>query len=136
MAQGWPSSTNSKFFLYHLNEGIPWPGRFQNEAAHVFDVALLFQNYNQFLSSEQKDLAVQYGTDFINFVNGKDPWTPCQDGNLSARVYGPTSENITAKFVETGVPADVGRTDKIFALGDMIGLDAVLDIFANFFHGK
>ena len=100
-AQGWPNTKDSKFFLYHFNEGIPWPGRFQGEAGHILDVAYLFQNYNEHLTEEGKKLARQYAEDFINFVNGEDPWPPVQGGKLGARVYGPSSEGVIPIFSPT-----------------------------------
>ncbi|CAO2656511.1 Nn.00g053140.m01.CDS01 [Neocucurbitaria sp. VM-36] len=135
-AQGWPNTKDAKFFLYHFNEGIPWPGRFQGEAGHILDVAYLFQNYNEHLTEEGKKLARQYAEDFINFVNGEDPWPPVQGGKLGARVYGPSSEGVIAKYVEDGKPEDVGRTDRAIKLGELAGFDNILDAFQNFFQGQ
>lgn len=131
-AQGWPG----KFFLYHFNEGIPWEGRFQGEAGHILDVAYLFQNYNEHLNAEQKKVARTYAEDFIKFVNGEDPWTPAKNGNMAARVYGPSSEGVTTKLVEDGKPAEVGRDERILKLGEMAGFDNILAAFQNFFQGK
>ncbi|KAH7379270.1 carboxylesterase-like protein [Phaeosphaeria sp. MPI-PUGE-AT-0046c] len=130
-AQGWPG----KLFLYHFNEGIPWEGRFQGEAGHILDVAYLFQGFNEHLNAEQKKLARTYAEDFIKFVNGEDPWAPVKNGDMAARVYGPSSEGITTEFVENGEPAKVGRDDRILKLGEMAGYDNILAALQNFFHG-
>lgn len=135
-AQGWPSPPTGKFFLYHFNEGIPWPGRFQGEAGHILDVAFLFQNYNEHLSDEARAVARKYGEDFIEFVNGNDPWPPVQGGKLGARVYGPSNEGVTTKYVEDGNPADIGRDERILKLGELVGFDNVLGAFQNFFEGR
>jgi carboxylesterase type B len=131
-AQGWPQ----KFFLYHFNEGIPWEGRFQGEAGHILDVAYLFQNYNEHLNADQKKVARAYAEDFIKFVNGEDPWTPVKNGDMAARVYGPSSEGITTKLVEDGAPSAVGRNERVLKLGEMVGYDNVLAVFQNFFQGR
>lgn len=135
-AQGWPNTKDSKIFLYHFNEGIPWPGRFQGEAGHILDVVYLFQNYNEHLSAEGKKLAIKYAEDFINFVNGEDPWPPVQNGKFGARVYGPSSGGTTVKYVEDGKPEDVGRNDRVLKLGEKAGLDNILAAFQNFFEGR
>lgn len=135
-AQGWPNTKDNKFFLYHFNEGIPWPGRFQGEAGHILDVSYLFQNYNEHLPEGGKKLARQYAEDFINFVNGEDPWPPVQNGKLGARVYGPSTEGVIAKYVEDGKPENVGRTDRALKLGEMVGFDNILEAFQNFFQGQ
>lgn len=134
-AQGWPG----KFFLYHFNEGIPWPGRFQGEAGHILDVAYLFQNYNDHLSHGQKKVAQVYAEDFIKFVNGEDPWPArgSEGGDeMNARVYGPSVDGVTMRYVEDGAPHRVGRHERVLKLGEMAGLDSVLAAFQNFFQGR
>ena len=135
-AQGWPKTKENKFFLYHFNEGNPWDGRFKGESGHIVDVAFLFQNFNEKLSEMQRAVAQQYGEDFIEFVNGGDPWPPVQSRDrLGARVYGPSSEDITAKYVESGDPAEVGRRPHVLKLGEEAGFDNLLAVFQNFFMG-
>jgi hypothetical protein len=131
-AQGWPG----KFFLYHFNEGIPWEGRFQGEAGHILDVAYLFQNFNEHLDDEQKKVARAFAEDFIKFVNGEDPWKPVSKGDMAARVYGPSSEGITTKFVADGEPKEVGREERVLRLGEKAGFDNVMAVFHNFFQGR
>ena len=135
-AQGWPNTTDSKFFLYHFNEGIPWDGRFKGEAGHILDVAYLFQNFNEHMSAEQRKVAQQYAEDFIAFVNGEDPWPAVQAGKLGARVYGPSSEGQIAEYVEDGDPAKIGRNERVLKLGEMAGFDNVLDVFQSFLQGR
>ncbi|KAA8617012.1 PnbA Carboxylesterase type B [Pyrenophora tritici-repentis] len=135
-AQGWPNTPESKFFLYHFNEGIPWEGRFQHEAGHILDVAYLFQNFNEHLGDAQEKVARAYAEDFINFVNGQDPWPPVQEGKLGARVYGPSSEGVTSRWVADGEPAKIGREDRVFKLGEEFGFDTILDVAQKFHQGK
>lgn len=135
-AQGWPCTEQNKFFLYHFNEGIPWEGRFQGEAGHIIDVAFLFQNYNEHLDDGQKAVARAYGEDFIEFVNGNDPWPPVEKGRLGARVYGPSKDGVTTKYVASGEPKEVGREERVLKLGEMAGFDNILDVFQNFFQGR
>jgi carboxylesterase type B len=131
-AKGWPG----KFFMYHFNEGIPWEGRFKGEAGHILDVSYLFQNYNEFLDEQQKSVARAYAEDFIKFVNGEDPWKPVNNGDMAARVYGPSSEGVTTKFVADGEPKSVGREDRVLRLGDKAGFDEIMSVFHNFFQGR
>ncbi|KAH7061621.1 Alpha/Beta hydrolase protein [Paraphoma chrysanthemicola] len=131
-AQGWPK----RFYLYHFNEGIPWPGRFQGEAGHILDVVYLFQNYNELLNDAQKQVAKAYAEDFIKFVNGEDPWQPVQRGRMGARVYGPSSGGISAKFVDSDDPKEVGRHERVLRLGELVGFDKLLATFQNFFQGR
>ena len=134
-AKGWPQTKDNKFFLYHFNEGIPWEGRFKGEAGHILDVAFLFQNFNEFLSDEQKAVARAYGEDFIEFMNGNDPWPPVEGDKMGARVYGPSSDGVTTKYVESGNPEEVGRRDVVLKLGELAGFDNILEAFHNFFQG-
>ncbi|ORY05692.1 Alpha/Beta hydrolase protein [Clohesyomyces aquaticus] len=135
-AKGWPKTKENKIFLYHFNEGIPWEGRFKGEAGHILDVAYLFQNFNDFLNDEQRAVARAYAEDFIEFVNGGDPWPPVEGGNLGARVYGPSGGGVTAEYVASGNPEEIGRRTHVLELGEMVGFDAILDVFQNFFQGR
>ncbi|KAH7124141.1 carboxylesterase-like protein [Dendryphion nanum] len=135
-AKGWPNTQEHKFFLYHFNEGIPWEGRFKGRAGHILDVAYLFQNYNEHLTDAQKAVARAYGKDFISFVNGEDPWPPVSGDKLGARVYGPSDDGITAKYVESGNPEEIGRNSRVLKLGEMASFDAILDVFQNFLQGR
>ncbi|PVI02247.1 carboxylesteras-like protein [Periconia macrospinosa] len=136
VAQGWPKSASSKVYLYHLNEGTPWEGRFQGEAVHIFDVALLFQNYNGELEKAQRKIARGYGEDFVRFVNGEEPWKPVEEGKFSARVYGPVKEGKGVEFVESGEPEKVGRSETVLKLGEEVGFDTVMDVLSNFLQGR
>ncbi|KAJ4345460.1 uncharacterized protein N0V89_011591 [Didymosphaeria variabile] len=135
-AKGWPRTKDSKFFLYHFNEGIPWEGQFQGEAGHILDVAYLFQNYNEHLNDAQKKVARAYGEDIIEFINGNDPWPPVEGEKFGARVYGPSSEGITTKYVASGNPEEIGRHDRVLKLGEQVGFDLVMDVFQNFAFGQ
>ncbi|USP76880.1 uncharacterized protein yc1106_04154 [Curvularia clavata] len=135
-AQGWPNTSDSKLFLYHFNEGIPWEGRFKGEAGHILDVAYLFQNFNEHLDDAQLKVAREYGEDFIKFVNGEDPWPPVQQGKLGAKVYGPSADGVTSRWVPDGAPAKIGRDERILKLEEMAGMDTLFTVFLNFFQGK
>lgn len=135
-AKGWPRSKDNKFLLYHFNEGIPWEGKFKGEAGHILDVAYLFQNFNEHLNDKQKEVARAYAEDVIEFVNGNDPWQPVDGERFGARVYGPSSEGITAKYVASGKPEEVGRHDRVLKLGEQIGFDLVMDAFQEFAFGS
>ncbi|RMZ66831.1 carboxylesterase [Pyrenophora seminiperda CCB06] len=135
-AQGWPNTPESKLFLYHFNEGIPWEGRFQHEAGHILDVAYLFQNFNELLGDAQEKVAKAYAEDFINFVNGHDPWPPVQNGKLGVMVYGPSSEGVTSRWVPDGEPAKTGREDRVLKLGEEYGFDTILEVCQNFQQGR
>jgi hypothetical protein len=58
-----------------------------------------------------------------------------ENGKLGARVYGPSKDGITAKYVASGNPEEVGRQDRIIKLGEMGGYDNIMEVFQNFFQG-
>ncbi|EOA88727.1 hypothetical protein ACJQWK_06076 [Exserohilum turcicum] len=135
-AQGWPNTPNAKLFLYHFNEGIPWEGRFKGEAGHILDVAYLFQNFNEHLDDAQLKVAKEYAEDFIKFVNGEDPWPPVQQDKLGGKVYGPSADGVTSRWVPDGAPVKLSRDDRLLKLGEKIGFDAILGTFEKFFQGQ
>jgi carboxylesterase type B len=135
-AQGWPNTPESKLFLYHFNEGVPWEGLFKGEAGHILDVVYLFQNFNEHLDDAQLKVAKEYGEDFIKFVNGENPWPPVQQDKLCAKVYGPSADGVTSRWVPDGAPTKIGRDERVLKLGEKIGFDAVMQVFQNFFQGR
>jgi carboxylesterase type B len=135
-AKGWPKTKDNKIFLYHFNEGIPWDGRYKGHAGHILDVAYLFQNFNEHMNGEQKAVATAYAEDFIEFVNGNDPWPPVEGEKMGARVYGPSNEGVTAKYVADGKPEEVGRHDRMLKLGEQVGFDTIFGVFQNFLQGR
>lgn len=136
MAANWPSSRNSKAYLFHFNEPNPWDGPYKGKASHVLDVAYLFQNYAEHLTDDQKAVGRAFGSDFIEFVNGGSPWHPVSAGKMCARVYGPSDTKETVKFVDSGDAAESGRNRKIHELGSALGFDALGEVYTNFFQGR
>ena len=80
-------------------------------------------------------MARAYGEDFIEFVNGKEPWAPVKGETPGVRVYGPSGEGVTAKFVADGEAKEVGSDECVLRLGEEIGFDLVMDVFQNFVFG-
>ena len=42
-----------------------------------------------------------------------------QTEKLSAKVYGPSADGVTSRWVPDGDPAKIGRDDRILKLGEM-----------------
>lgn len=98
-------------------------------------MAYLFQNYNAHLSEGERAVARGYGEDFIEFVNGGEPWGPVQGDELGVRVYGPSGEGVTRRFVESGGAKEVGSEECVEELGERIGWDLLMEVFQNFVFG-
>lgn len=102
-----------KTYYYNFNKPNPWDGIFKGCATHMLDAAFLFQNFNEHLSPEAREVTYKLGRDFIAFANGKKPWeefgTTGDKGEV--RVYGP----------------DNGRRDVLFRLSEegKVDLDAL-----------
>jgi carboxylesterase type B len=135
LAKGWRGNA----YVYHFNEPNPWDGEWKGEATHILDVAFLFQNYNEFLPPSQKDMAVKFASDFIQFVNGEAPWAVFETDNQGAMVYGPSLERISAvwsSYVEGKPKQQSGRTSTIFKLGEGIPLDELSAAWGDFLAGE
>ncbi|KAI1611228.1 carboxylesterase-like protein [Exophiala viscosa] len=110
-------------FLYHFNEPNPWDGPFKGESTHILDVAFLFQNFIEHLGPEQQKLSKKFGSDFINFVNGKAPFDVYDDTEGGAQVYGPPVVG-GAQYVQGKSPEAFGRRSFI---GSLAGKTSTLD---------
>lgn len=131
IAQAFPRES----FIYHFNEPNPWDGPSGGEAGHILDIAFLFQNFNEYLDSNQEESAKAFGRDIITFVNGEEPF-PAHDAQAGgAKVYGLPS-NSGGGFVKSKNPADYGRRSVIWQLAPVFGWDKLAFALTMFLVGQ
>ncbi|KAF2466728.1 carboxylesteras-like protein [Lindgomyces ingoldianus] len=116
-ARFWPGRT----FYYQFNEPNPWDGPAKGLANHMLDAAFLFQNYNNKLSPEACEVAVELAKDFICFANGLPPWEEFNDAKGNVRIYGPSKTWITGMGDYNGWYN--GRKDTLFKLQEEGNVD-------------
>lgn len=137
MPKAWPGSS----FVYHFNEPNPWPGPWQGLASHVLDVAFLFQNFNEFLSDEQRTISTKFAEDFIKFVHGDLPYPVHDSHRGGAQVYGGSivaagSKKEGAVFVTSKDPKSCDRNPLVWKLLDMFGWEKLSFVLDMFIAGK
>ncbi|KAN0113063.1 carboxylesterase-like protein [Hyaloscypha variabilis] len=130
IASGWPK----KAYVFHFNEPNPWPGRYHGVATHILDAAFLFQNYNEFLDDVQKGSARAFGENFIEFVNGSEPFPSYIADEGGAMVYGPTERR--QMFVKSKISEDYGRRGTIFKLAESSSFEKLSDAWGVFLRGE
>ncbi|PSN62539.1 para-nitrobenzyl esterase [Corynespora cassiicola Philippines] len=109
-AKSWPG----KAYYYNFNELNPWDGALKGLSTHLLDAVFLFQNYNEHLTEEARQVAVTMARDFIKFANGLEPWKQFNKEAGGTKVYGP-SETSIEKFTD-GQGWGQGRRDTLFRL--------------------
>ena len=119
-------------YMYRFNEGNPWPGQWQGKATHILDLVFVTQNFNEFLSDAQKQMAERFAEDVIKFVNGKEPWTPWKSERKMANVL--LAEKPKGNVVED-VPEKTGRSQIVLDLAEEVGFDRLNDAFNEFMKG-
>lgn len=125
-------------YVYHFNEANPWQGKWTGFSTHVLDLAYLFQNFNEFLSTSQRDIAIGFATDMVKFGNGIPPWPASTDENNGAQIYGPSGAQENEKSVHYtlyGSAKDTGRRWSIFEFADTIGLYELSCAWKRFLQG-
>jgi carboxylesterase type B len=113
--------------MYRFNEPNPWPGPWQGRSTHIHDLTFLFQNFYEFLSDEQSQLAEEFATDVLRFVNGRVPWQNWTDNHKLAKVFA-----TDGKGVNEDVPGKIGRRSCIVELADQVGYDVLRSAFHRF----
>jgi hypothetical protein len=121
-AGGWQGNA----FVYHLNESNPWQGPWRGSSQHCFDVALLFQNYREYLPLPQQTTSQLLATSFICFIAGSPTWEPFTREKSLAMVFGGVDYGLRK------TPTNVGRRDIIFEYEKQIGFDALAAIWQTF----
>jgi carboxylesterase type B len=114
-------------YVYRFNEPNDWPGPWQGRTTHIHDLTYLFQNFNEFLSGEQSQLAEEFATEVLGYVNGKTPWQRWTRTEKVAKVFA-TSGN----GVKEDVPKQTGRMKVFMDLADEVGFDALRSALGRF----
>lgn len=131
-AQGWKGNA----YVYYFNEGNPWEGQWKGRTNHILDLAYLFQNFREFLSSEQQAVATAFAEDFFKFCHGQAPWPAIAKGTVSkgftARRYGPTSEATAAGTVTQAYGGESRRRSNLYDYTDQVSLDEMAKVFNIF----
>ena len=131
-AKGWPEGRSA--YLYHFNAPNPWDGPWKGEANHILDVAFLFQNYNEYLSAEERAVAERFAENLISFINSKPPFPAFSAEKGGAMIYGPPASGST--FIESFAPEQVGRSGTISKIAQSIGFDLLATTWSNFMMGQ
>lgn len=114
-------------YVYRFNEPNNWPGPWQGRTTHIHDLTFLFQNFNEFLSGEQSQLAEEFATDVLKYVNSEVPWQGWTMAQKVAKVF--VTEG---KGVMEDVPEQTGRKKLFLDLADEVGFDALSGALKRF----
>lgn len=114
-------------YMYRFNEPNNWPGPWQGRSTHIHDVALLFQNFSDFLSGEQNQLAEEFAIDVLSFANKNEPWQRWTKSRKVAKVIA-----TDGKGMKEDVPEQTGRRRFFVDLAKEIGLDTLRGAFDRF----
>ncbi|KAH8596052.1 Alpha/Beta hydrolase protein [Bisporella sp. PMI_857] len=95
-----------KSYVFSLEEPNLWDGPSFGKPSHIFDVALLFQNYKEHLSQDQNTISEVFGLDVLKFVNGIAPWGTFEKTTEKVKTYcsrrekasGDDSSNLLERF--------------------------------------
>lgn len=131
-ARGW----NGNAYVYHFNEGNPWPGPYKGRPSHILDTAYLFQNFREYLDPDQQTISTAFAEDVFKFCHGIAPWPSIRPGDLangfSARVYGPSEQGKTVGLIDEAFGKDSMRSGALFDLASSVSLDELAKIAIAF----
>lgn len=114
-------------YVYRFNEPNNWPGPWQGRTTHIHDLAFLFQNFSEFLSGAQNDLAEEFATDVLRFTNKKEPWQNWTRTQKVAKVIATVGGGM-----KDDVPEQSGRRKFFVDLANEVGLDTLRGAFNRF----
>jgi len=136
LARQWANAGN-KAYVYRFNEPNPWDGPWKGHATHILDAALLFLNYDEALSPDQRKVAHAFADNFIAFVNGNEPWRPVgADGKTEGvMAYGPSDARSSGTYVEGLVGGETGRRSTLFTSKNKVALDDLSAVWGTFLQG-
>ena len=117
-----------KVFVYRFNEPNPWEGPWKGRATHGLDVALLLQNFGDYLEPEQRRLGEELADNVFNFLQGEEPWDEWRCQRPMSKTFGPKGEcSTTEDDAET-----VGRRSTVWRLAETAEIDALVKAYMIF----
>jgi len=135
-ASGWPDDGTA--YVYFFNETNPWEGPFKGQSTHILDLAYFYQNFNDFLTADQKDVARAFAEDLLRFVAGEEPWEPCKNlgDGFRARVFGQSNGKQTRRVIRDAYGGESQRRSVLPQLVQQSGvkwdeLALVFPVFAS-----
>lgn len=117
-------------YVYRFNEPNTWPGPWQDRSSHIHDLVFLLQNFNRFMSDDQRKLAEGFADSVIDFVNNREPWQPWTTDERAAKVLKVGSEGVAMD-----VPEQTERREIVLRLADEVGFDVLKNAFTRFLVG-
>lgn len=100
------------------------------------DLAYFYQNFNDYLTPEQQEVARAFAEDLLKFVAGKAPWEPCKGTGegFKARVFGPSAKQQVRRLVKDAYGGETQRRGVIPKLASEKGvkLDDLTGVFFAF----
>lgn len=135
-ALAYARSFPGKKFYYQFNEPNGWEGILKGMSTHMLDAAFLFQNFNDHMAPEAKEVAKGLAVDFIKFAHGKSPWAEFDQDQARVRTYGP-SDKSTIDVVENNGWGS-GRRDVLWRLSEegKIDMDQLSVAWTMFIAGR
>jgi carboxylesterase type B len=131
-AKGW----SSKAYVYHINEPNPWEGPWKGTSNHCFDIALLFQNYEEFLSPQGKVVGLELSKSVIRFVNGQPSWQPYTLEQPVTMVFGGRlTDSLHESSVEAPSLSNAGRRSTLFQYEEHFHLKTRINAWRAFVSG-
>lgn len=145
IAAAWPGAAS----IGHLNQPNPWPGPYHGRANHLFDIALLWGNYNQHYGSAHWAVGRALAEAVISFVAGVDTLPVFHMSDPHVTVFGGRDSDSdsegkgkdeyghppASRVVALGDPS-AERNASIFALTEAVGgLDVLLGVVFAFLRG-
>lgn len=83
------------------------------------------------------------GRDFVKFVSGEEPWKAATEGEMSAKVYGPSigggGEEAVSRVVQDVTRSgdrEAGRKSEVVEIAEVVGWDVLGGVFVDFMLGK
>lgn len=114
-------------YVYRFNEPNDWPGPWQGRSTHIHDLACLFQNFSDFLSGAQNQLAEEFATDVLRYANNKEPWQCWTKARKVAKVIATDGGGM-----KEDVPEQTGRRKFFVDLADEVGFGTLRGAFDQF----
>ncbi|KAK9461684.1 Alpha/Beta hydrolase protein [Lipomyces oligophaga] len=122
-------------YACHFNVKDPWSCAYKSQTPHTFDLALLFQNFNDDMPVELSTISINICHAFLRFIYNENPWDSpiklVQGCVVNQAVF--DEDLATSSRIKLARDLDsAGRRKNIWTLIDKIGWTKTFDLVNGF----
>jgi len=127
-AQIYSKAFQGRSYLLHFDQKNSFDGPLHGRASHILDVAYLFQNFNEHLTSTEVQVAEIFTEKMIAFIAGQKPWKNYDEAGTAFILGDGLAQELSFSEYK-------GRKTVIWKIVEEVGADKLISVLFAYMSG-